>query len=125
MASSSERTCHSQYPATSSLVSAHGPSMTVRFLPSNRTRLPCALGVSRPAPTTTPDLISSSLNLWYAAIASGVGGVAASLCWLSFANISTRISVSSFGLHRYIEWQEAVSTWLPDGDLGITTSSRR
>src|SRR2546423_5195710 len=88
--------------------------MTVRFLPSNRTRLPCALGVSRPAPTTTPALVSSSLNFWYAAIASGVGGAAASLCWPSFANISTRISVSSLGLHRYIEWQEAVSTWVPE-----------
>src|SRR6266566_7249242 len=34
-ASSIERTCHSQYPATSSLVSANGPSITVRFLPLN------------------------------------------------------------------------------------------
>src|SRR3982074_2349907 len=48
-ASSIERTCHSQYPATSSLVSANGPSMTVRFLPSNRTPLLSAPGWGRPA----------------------------------------------------------------------------
>src|SRR5207247_4783505 len=90
-ASSSERTCQSQYPATSSLVSAHGPSMTVRFLPSNRTRLPCELGERRPAPRTTPALTSSSLNFWYSAIASGVGGVAVSLCPPSFASTITRI----------------------------------
>src|SRR5207247_8496175 len=78
-ASSIERTCHSQYPATSSLLSANGPSMTVRFFPSNRTRLPSELGERRPAPITTPALTSSSLNFWYSAIASAVGGLEAAL----------------------------------------------
>src|SRR4029077_5491415 len=64
--------------------------MTVRLLPSNRTRLPWELGWRRPASSTTPALTNSSLNFWYAAIASGVGGVAASLWLLSLAIISTR-----------------------------------
>src|SRR5438876_176350 len=112
-ASSIERTCHSQYPATSSFVSANGPSITVRFFPSNRTRFPCALGASRPAPTTTPALTSSSLNFWCAAIASGDGAVATSVCSPSLAMISTRITVSfwaSLAAHLDIEWQAAVST---------------
>src|SRR5881296_1011705 len=70
--------------------------MTVRLLPSNRTRLPWELGWRRPASSTTPALTRSSLNFWYAAIASGVGGVAASLWLPSLAIISTRISVSSY-----------------------------
>src|SRR2546428_13820447 len=97
--------------------------MTVRFLPSNRTRLPCELGWRRPASSTTPALTSSWSNFWYSAIASGVGGVAASLWLPSFAIIRTRISVSSFydfrvvmGLgsfrpHPLIECQPAYSTW--------------
>src|SRR2546422_2663182 len=104
MASSIERTCHSQYPATSSLASANGPSITVRLLPSNRTRFPSGLGVRRPEATTTPALTSSSLNFWCAAMASGVGGVAASLRSPSFAITSTRIPVSSLdqvsSIHR-------------------------
>ena len=39
-ASSIDFTFHSQKPAMSSLVSANGPSMTVRLPPENRTRLP-------------------------------------------------------------------------------------
>src|SRR4029077_3541539 len=65
---SSERTSHSQYPPTSSLLSANGPSMTLRCLPSNRTRLPCELGERRPLPTTIPAFANASLNFWNAAI---------------------------------------------------------
>src|SRR6266853_1445084 len=39
-ASCRDFTCHNQYPATSSLVSVNGPSITVRFAPENRTRFP-------------------------------------------------------------------------------------
>src|ERR1700730_14260120 len=39
-ASSIDFTCQSQYQAMRSLVSAKGPSITVRFGPENRTRLP-------------------------------------------------------------------------------------
>src|SRR5229473_3661878 len=80
--------------------------MTVRFLPSNRTRLLCELGWRRPASSTTPALTSSSLNFWYSAIASDVGGVAVSLCSPSFAIISTRISVSSYYNFRIV-WERA------------------
>src|SRR5439155_24249803 len=92
--------------------------------PSNRTRLPCELGERRPAPRTTPALTSSSLNFWYSAIASGVGGAAASVCAPSFASTSTRISVSFIGSaahrswlglflrpHPYIERRAAYSTF--------------
>jgi hypothetical protein len=50
-ASSMFLTFHSQKPAMSSLVSANGPSITVRWFPENRTRLPLELGCSprRPA----------------------------------------------------------------------------
>ena len=40
IASSIERTCHSQKPATSSLVSVNGPSVTVRLAPEKRTLFP-------------------------------------------------------------------------------------
>ena len=40
IASSRDFTCHSQKPATSSFVSANGPSITVFLFPSNRTRAP-------------------------------------------------------------------------------------
>ena len=46
MASSIDLTWMSQKPAISSLVSAKGPSMTVRSFPENRTRAPFELGWS-------------------------------------------------------------------------------
>ena len=61
IASSIDFTCHSQKPATSSFVSANGPSITVRSLPENWTRAPFELGC-RPSPASiTPALTSSSL----------------------------------------------------------------
>src|SRR6516165_12236589 len=44
MASSRDLTCQSQKPATSSLVSAKGPSVTVQFLPEKWTRAPLEEG---------------------------------------------------------------------------------
>src|SRR5688572_19473389 len=44
IASSLDFTCHSQKPATSSLVSRKGPSITVRVFPEKRTRTPLELG---------------------------------------------------------------------------------
>src|SRR4029077_7783248 len=57
---------------------------------------PWGVGGGGPGLGTTPALTNSSLNFWYAAIASGVGGVAVSLWLPSLAIISTRISVSSY-----------------------------
>ena len=42
-ASSIDRTCHNQKPATSSFASANGPSVTVRLSPEKCTRLPVEL----------------------------------------------------------------------------------
>ena len=61
-ASSIDLTCHSQKPAINSLVSAKGPSITVRFCPENRTRLPFELGWSPSPASITPAFTSSSLN---------------------------------------------------------------
>ena len=55
------RALQSQKPATSSFVSANGPSITVLFSPSNLTRAPLEFGCS-PSPTSiNPALVSSSL----------------------------------------------------------------
>ena len=61
IASSIERTCHSQKPATSSWVSVNGPSVTVRVLPEKRTRTPRELGCKPSPASITPALTSSSL----------------------------------------------------------------
>src|SRR5207247_8281357 len=61
-------------------------------------------GERRPAPRTTPALTSSSLNFWYSAIASGVGGAAASVCAPSFASTSTRIFISFIGSPAHRSW---------------------
>ena len=62
MASSLDLTWSSQKPAISSLVSAKGPSMTVRSLPENLMRAPFELGWSPSPASITPAFTSSSLN---------------------------------------------------------------
>src|SRR5688572_29899578 len=62
-ASSIDFTCQIQNPATSSLVSANGPSITARVEPSKRTRLPFDVGW-RPSPASIrPAFDSCSLKL--------------------------------------------------------------
>jgi len=61
IASSMERTSQIQKPATSSLVSANGPSITRRFGPENSTRTPLALGCSPSPPFMMPACTSASL----------------------------------------------------------------
>jgi hypothetical protein len=53
----------SQNPATNSLVSANGPSITIRFSPENLTRAPFELGCNPSPASITPAFVSSSLNL--------------------------------------------------------------
>src|ERR1700674_2279410 len=72
-ASSIDLTCHNQKRAISSLVSANGPSITLRFGPENRTRLPFELGWSPSPASITPAFASSSLNLPIAARSSVFG----------------------------------------------------
>jgi len=62
IASSIDRTCHSQKPAISSFVSANGPSTTVRLPRENLTRAPFELGCSPSPASITPAFTSSSLN---------------------------------------------------------------
>src|SRR5579862_7389203 len=62
-ASSTERTCQIQKPATSSLVSAKGPSVMVGLPVVKVTRLPEELGLSPSPASMMPALTSSSLNL--------------------------------------------------------------
>jgi hypothetical protein len=61
IASSSERTCQIQKPATSSFVSVKGPSITARLSPSNLTLAPFELGWSPSPASMTPALTNSSL----------------------------------------------------------------
>ena len=71
----SSRDAHSQIqkPATSSLASVNGPSMTVRSRPSKRTLAPFEVGC-RPSPASiTPALTSSSLYLVIASSSSVLG----------------------------------------------------
>src|SRR5262245_28293988 len=63
MASSIDLTFHSQNPATSSLVSANGPSTTALLPPEKVTRFPFELGCSPSPASITPAFTSSSLNL--------------------------------------------------------------
>src|SRR6185312_1945300 len=81
----------SQNPATSSLVSANGPSITVRFAPENFTRAPLELGCSPSAASSTPAFTSSSLYLPIAASRSWLGITPASLSALALTITMNRI----------------------------------
>ena len=66
IASCSEETFQIQNPATSSVVSANGPSVTVRFEPENRTRAPRELGASPP-----PIVHDSRIDQFFVELAHG------------------------------------------------------
>src|SRR5207249_8154764 len=94
IASSRDLHCHNQKPATSSFVSANGPSVTVRLLPENLTRAPFELGW-RPSPASiTPALVSSSLYFIMAARSSWLGSTPASEFLVALTKIMNRIVVS-------------------------------
>ncbi len=88
-ASSIDFTCHSQKPATSSLVSANGPSITVRFLPANRTRLPFDVGCNPSPASMMPALTNSSLK-WPIAVRIVSSGIAPA----SDAHVALTITIS-------------------------------
>src|SRR5438445_3638698 len=107
MASSSDLHCHSQKPATSSLVSGDGPSGTVRLSPRKVTRAPFAL-VCRPSPASiTPALTRSSLNLPIAANSFSLGIAPASDCCVDLTITMKRMSIllldelAGAGLRRF------------------------
>src|SRR6185369_10579261 len=85
MASSYERHCQSQNPATSSLVSVNGPSTTVRLLPENLMRAPWELGFSPSAASRMPAFTSSSLYFPIAVSSSVLGNLPASLSALALS----------------------------------------
>src|SRR3954469_22811004 len=90
-ASSMSLTSQIEKPAISSLVSANGPSMTVRPEPSKAMRLAWALGLRPAAATMMPALTSSSVNRSIASNASVVGGTPFSVSSLAFTSTMTRI----------------------------------
>src|SRR6185437_13835454 len=94
IASSFDLHCQSQKPAISSLVSANGPSVTVRLPPENLTRAPFELGCSPSPASITPALTSSSLNFPIAASNSLLGSAPASLSGVAFTITMNRIVVS-------------------------------
>src|SRR6185437_11487839 len=97
IASSFDLTWMSQKPAISSLVSANGPSITVRFEPENRTRAPLALVCSPSIASSTPAFTSSSLYLPMAASSSLLGSLPASLSALALTITMNRIDRPPYG----------------------------
>src|SRR5580765_9032071 len=97
----------------SSFVSANGPSMTVRSVPENRTRLPLELGW-RPSPASmTPAFTSSSLYFPMSVSNFSVGICPASDSLLAFTITITRI-VTSCPFYVLVERGTRKSTWLAD-----------
>src|SRR4029077_19951541 len=92
-ASSTERTCQSQKPAISSLVSVKGPSSTVLLPPPNWTRTPLALDCRPSAASSTPALTSSSLNLPISLSSCSLGRIPASESRVAFTITMTLMSV--------------------------------
>src|SRR4051794_7705409 len=95
-ASSIDRTCQIQNPATSSFVSAKGPSVTDRLVPLKWIRFPNLLGLSPSPASMIPALTSSSLNLPICANISSVPSIskgcdAASESLVAFTSTMTRI----------------------------------
>src|SRR5919201_3681463 len=92
IASSQDLTCQSQKPAINSLVSANGPSTTVRLLPENLTRAPFEVGCSPSAARMMPALASSSLKRPISVSCSVLGRTPASVSLLALTNTMTRMS---------------------------------
>src|SRR5271165_4977276 len=98
IASSSDAHFHSQKPATSSFVSANGPSITIRFSPANFTRTPFELACRPSAASSTPALISSSLNFPISARNSSLGRAPASEGLVALTITMNRIFSPCVGL---------------------------
>src|SRR5262249_39825499 len=93
IASWSDLHFHNQKPATSSFVSANGPSMTLDLpSPSNFTRTPFELGCKPSPASITPAFASSSLNLPMSASSFSLGMMPASEFLSAFTITMNRIS---------------------------------
>src|SRR5581483_7022762 len=93
-ASSIDFTFQIQKPATSSLVSAKGPSTTVRVLPLNCTRLPLLLGCCPSPACMMPAFTSCSLNLPISVSSFSLGMTPASEFFVAFTITITFMVVS-------------------------------
>src|SRR5689334_14374936 len=124
MASSLDFTWTSQKPATSSLVSANGPSTTLRWSPEKNTRAPLELAC-RPSPASiTPALTSSSLNFPISASSSWVGSTPASVSLLAFTISMNRMArVSSLGVGTRRRLRAGGSTKASNGPTGFRQAS--
>src|SRR5262245_55025236 len=87
-----------QYPATSSLVSAKGPSITVRLSPENLTRAPFELACNPLPSSITPAFTISSLNFAMAESSSSVGILPVSESLVALTITMKRIVVFSSSL---------------------------
>src|SRR6267143_466971 len=92
IASSLDFTCQSQTPATSSFVSAKGPSTTVCLPLPNLTRAPFELGCSPSPASITPAFTSSSLNFPISASIFSLGSSPASDSLFAFTITMNRMS---------------------------------
>src|SRR5262245_40664169 len=120
-ASSIERTCQIQKPATSSFVSENGPSMTVRFVPENRTRLPFELGW-RPSPASMmPALTSSSLKFPMSVSSFWSGSTPASEALSAFTITRTRI-VRSPSAFEWSTGSRLRARWAGSAGSTLTTN---
>ena len=75
------------------MVSANGPSITLRSPPENATRTPLELGCSPSPASITPALTSSSLKLPISVSSSWLGITPASLSSVALIRTMTRIVV--------------------------------
>src|SRR6185436_5585836 len=91
IASSSDLTWSIQKPATISLLSVNGPSITVRCEPENRTRALFELGLSPPRSRSTPAFVSSSLYFIMSASICSLGITPASESFVALTKIMTRM----------------------------------
>src|ERR1700730_7167137 len=96
IASGNDAHFHSQKPATTSFVSANGPSITVRFSPANLTRAPFELACSPSAASNTSPLIKSALNFPISARSSSLGRAPASEELVALTSTMNRIFVSFY-----------------------------
>src|SRR5260370_30091159 len=102
IASCNDAHFHNQKPATSSFVSANGPSITVRFSPAKLTRAPFELACSPSAASSTPALIRSSLNFPISARSSSLGRAPASEDLVALTITMNRISSPCVGSEAWL-----------------------
>src|SRR5207247_10743339 len=111
-ASSFDRTCQSQNPATNSFVSVNRPSTTLRLCPEYLTRAPLELACSPSPANITPAFTSSSLKFPLSVSISFVGSLPASESLFAFTITRNRIVVSPLLCHSERSEESVVLTFV-------------